>query len=232
MKGFFKSSIGKKLIMSITGLFLITFLLVHLGLNLLILVDVILSNDGKESLYNIAANFMEVNPLMKIMQPVLGIGFVVHIFLGVVMEVKNFLARGKKRYTKLNQKKSSKWVSRNMIWLGGFIFIFLVIHIINFFWKLKFGGAGHISGSPDIHDTFELVTSHFRLWWFDIIYILGGVFLGLHLRHAFWSAFQTLGLSNDLWKKRLGVVGDLFAIIVAGGFIIIPLYFLIFEVLL
>ena len=231
MKGFFRSSIGKKLIMSISGLFLISFLLVHLGLNILILVDVILGNGSKESIFNTAANFMGTNPIMKVMEPMLAIGFVVHIFYGVLLEVQNFIARGKKRYTKLNPKKSSKWVSRNMIWLGGLILVFLIIHIINFFWRLKFGEVSHISGT-EIHDTYTLVTGLFGLWWFDIIYITGAIFLGLHLHHAFWSAFQTIGLSNDLWRKRLSVIGDIYAVIVAGGFVIIPLYFLIFEILL
>ena len=229
MKGFFKSSIGKKLIMSISGLFLISFLLVHLGLNLLILVDVMLNNDGK--IYNEAAHFMGTNPIMKVMEPMLAIGFVIHIFYGVLLEVQNFIARGSNRYKKINQKNSSTWASRNMIWLGGFIFVFLIIHVINFFWKLKFGEAPHVAGT-EMHDTYELVTSFFALWWYDVIYIIGSIFLGLHLRHAFWSAFQTIGLSNDLWRKRLNVIGTLYAIIVAGGFVLIPLYFLVFEILL
>jgi len=223
MKGFFKSSIGKKLIMSISGLFLITFLLVHLTLNLMLLFD------SSGDLFNIAAHFMGTNPLMKIMEPMLVVGFFVHIIYGVIIELQNRSARGASKYAKFDQSKSSKWVSRNMIWLGIAIFAFLGLHVANFFLKIKLGDIGHVDiDGVEMHDTYTLVTSLFATWWYDAIYVIGAISLGLHLYHGFWSAFQTIGLSNDLWRKRLEFVGAAYAVVVAGGFAIIPIYFLIF----
>lgn len=225
MKGFFKSSIGKKLIMSISGLFLIVFLLVHLGLNSLLLFD------SSGELFNTAANFMGTNPLMKVMEPMLALGFVLHIFYGVVLEIQNRMARGSSKYAKFDQSKSSKWASRNMIYLGVAILAFLVIHILNFLIPIKTGcdilKEVTING-VHMHDTYTQVTNLFEFWYYDLIYVIGAIALGMHLKHAFWSAFQTIGFSNDKWRVRLNVIGTIYAVIVAGGFAIIPIYFLIF----
>ncbi len=225
MKGFLSSSIGKKLLMSLSGLFLIVFLLVHLGLNLTMLFDPV---NGK--VYNVAANFMATNPIIKVVEPILALGFLIHIIYGLIVQLNNWKARGNNKYAVVNQKESSTWASRNMIWLGIFVFAFLVVHIINFYVKIKFtGDLDETSiGGKNIHDTFTLVTSLFEIWWYDLIYIISFVALGLHLHHAFWSAFQTLGWNNKIWRRRLEVISDIYAIIIVAGFSIIPLYFLIF----
>lgn len=210
--------------MSLSGLFLIVFLLVHLGLNLTMLFDPV---DG--TVYNKAAHFMGTNPLMKVMEPVLALGFFLHILYGFIVQFNNWKARGNSKYAVVDQKESSTWASRNMIWLGVFVFAFLIVHIINYYSVLKFGEppATHIDG-VEMHDTFALVTDLFAIWWYDVIYIIGFIALGLHLHHAFWSAFQTLGLNNKIWRRRLEVIGDIYTIAVVAGFTIIPLYFLIF----
>ncbi len=222
MKGFLSSSIGKKLLMSLSGLFLIVFLLVHLGLNITMLFDPV-----EGSVYNQAAHFMSTNPLIKVIEPILAIGFIIHILYGVIVQFNNWKARGSDRYRVVNQKNSSTWASRNMIWLGVFVFAFLVVHIINFYVKLKFGEVATVEGTK-MHDTFTLVTAKFEIWWYDLIYIIGFIALGLHLHHAFWSAFQTLGWNNKIWRKRLETIGDIYTIVIVVGFTIIPLYFLIF----
>ena len=115
--------------------------------------------------------------------------------------------------------------------LGGVIFIFLVIHLANFFWKIKFGTIASISydgGETELHDVYSLVSGVFKIWWwYDVIYIVGAIFLFLHLTHGFWSAFQTIGWDNDKWIYRLKIISYIYAIIVAGGFAFIPLFFLI-----
>ncbi len=222
MSSIFSASIGKKLIMSISGLFLIVFLLVHLTINLLLLI-------GPDA-YNAGAHFMATNPAIKIMEPLLVLGFIIHIIYASVLTLQNQKARPES-YNTVNQSNSSSWPSRNMYILGGTVLVFLVIHIINFYWKIKVLG-GHDIPMVDVHgvemhDTYWLVTGLFKIWWYDIIYVIGAVFLGLHLSHAFWSAFQTLGLSNIVWKKRLNVIGKIYTFLIAIGFAIIPLYFLI-----
>lgn len=223
MSNFISSSIGKKLILSLSGLFLITFLLIHLTANLFLL--------GGSEAFNLAVHFMDTNPIIQIMQPLLAIGFFIHILYGVIIQIQNWKATPVK-YKMVNQKESSKWSARNMIWLGLFIFAFLFIHIGNYFYVMKFGEMGEFTASngEKMHDAYTLVTSLFTDGSFGMIYsaiyIIGFVALGLHLNHAFWSAFQTIGWSNDVWRKRLSVIGTLYAIVIAVGFSIIPLYFL------
>jgi succinate dehydrogenase / fumarate reductase cytochrome b subunit len=226
MSNFISSSIGKKLILSLSGLFLIMFLLVHLTANLFLL--------GGADAFNIASHFMGTNPIIQIMQPLLAVGFIVHILYGVIIQLQNWKATPVK-YNKVNQKESSKWSSRNMIWLGIFVFAFLTIHLGNYFYIIKF--APHemeevTIGGVQMENAYALVVDLFTNESFGLIYsaiyIIGFVALGLHLNHAFWSAFQTLGWSNNVWRKRLSVIGTLYAILIAVGFSIIPLYFLFF----
>ena len=222
MSKFFTSSIGQKFFMSITGLFLMMFLMVHLILN-----SLLLFGDGE--LFNQAANFMSSNPIMKVIEPVLALGFILHIFYASFITLKNQMARPQK-YKVANKTKAS-WASKNMFILGGLVFVFLVIHLANFFWKVKFGTVAAISydgGQTDLHDVYGLVTALFKgWWWYDALYILGAIFLFLHLTHGFWSAFQTIGWDNDKWICRLKTIAYIYAIIIAGGFAFIPLYFLI-----
>ncbi|MDY0199194.1 MAG: succinate dehydrogenase, partial [Tenuifilaceae bacterium] len=106
---------------------------------------------------------------------------------------------------------------------------FLVIHIINFFLKIRYGDVPFISydnGITQMHNSYELVSEFFvAYWWYNLIYIASAILLGLHLSHGFWSAFHTIGLNNIKWIKRLNVASCIYAAIVAAGFTIIPLYF-------
>jgi len=223
MSNFLSSSIGKKLFMSLTGFFLMTFLIVHLTVNLMLIFD------DTGVLFNEAAHFMASNPIIKVVEPVLAIGFLLHMIYAVVLTLSNLMARPVK-YQEVNQKDSSSWASRNMFVLGTLIFIFLVLHIMNFYWKLKVAqsvGSVMVDG-VEMHDTYTLVSGLFKAsLLYNLVYISGAVFLGLHLTHGFWSAFQTVGLSGSIWRKRLQFVGTVFAILIAVGFSIIPLYFII-----
>jgi succinate dehydrogenase / fumarate reductase cytochrome b subunit len=212
------TSIGRKFLMSITGLFLVMFIGVHLTINLLLIVD-----DSGE-LFNQGAEFMATNPLVKIMEPILGLGFVIHIVWSFFLEYQNWKARPIK-YAAKNMGASSTWASRNMLVLGLLVLAFLVMHIINFFWIIKFNPE-HIETL--LNGEYELVSSLFKgSVIYGILYIIGGILLGIHLSHGFWSAFQTLGLNNKNWLKRLQLIGKLYAIIIAVGFSIIPLYFML-----
>lgn len=227
MSHFLQSSIGKKLIMSISGIFLIAFLLVHLTVNLMLIFD------DTGNLFNMAAHFMATNPIIRIMEPVLALGFVIHIFYASYLTIYNMKARPLS-YAVSNQEKNATWSSRNMYILGTVIGTFLVIHIWNFFWKIKFSGHAlpepvEISGI-EMENTYALVAALFKDYViYDILYIVGAIALGLHLTHGFWSAFQSIGWSNDIWRKRLEFAGTLFAYIFVIGFSAIPLYFLLFS---
>ncbi len=219
MAGFLNSSIGKKFLMSLSGLFLILFVGLHATLNSLLLI-------GPDT-YNIAANFMATNIFVRIMEPILAAGFILHIIYGFILEISNYYKRGPVRYKMTVRSHQSTWSSRNMIWLGIIILVFLSVHIANFYWNIKFGTVPEtVVNGVKMHDTYKLVTSFFQNnLWVDLLYVLGAIALGFHLHHAFWSGFQTLGWSNDEWRKIWNTIGDLYAILVTVAFGIIPIYF-------
>lgn len=224
MSKFLSASIGRKFLMSVTGLFLMLFIAVHLTINLLLIFD-----DSGE-LFNKGAHFMATNPAVKIMEPILGLGFLIHIIWSFIISYQNWRARPVK-YQKQDLSNASSWSSRNMLILGALVLVFLVVHLINFYWVIKFAPETMQTatvGGIQMEDTYTLVASLFKSSiLYDAIYVLGGILLGLHLTHGFWSAFQTLGLNNKIWQSRLQWVARVYAIVVAVGFSIIPLYFLI-----
>lgn len=224
MSNFLTASIGRKFIMSISGLFLIMFICVHLGINLLLVFD-----DSGE-LFNLGANFMATNPMIKVMEPVLALGFIIHILWSFVISYQNYKARPV-GYAKSNAAYSSSWASRNMLVLGALVLVFLVLHIMNFFYVIKFDPHSMSVATVDgveMHDSYTLVAGLFKTnVVYCLVYVVGAILLGFHLTHGFWSAFHTIGFSNNNWLPRLQFVGKIFAILVAIGFSVIPLYFLI-----
>ena len=223
MSKFLTASIGRKFLMSVSGIFLMLFLAVHLTVNLLLIFD-----DTGE-LFNMAAHFMVTNPIIRIVEPLLGLGFIIHIIWSFILEFQYWKARPVK-YNKKDASASTTWISRNMIVLGLMVLVFLVIHIIDFYYVLRFTDQVNevtIDGEH-MEDTYTLVASLFKTnILYDIIYIVGSVLLGMHIAHGFWSSFHTLGLSNKNWMKRWQFICKIYAVIIAVGFSIIPLYFLI-----
>lgn len=222
MANILSSTIGKKVIMSLSGLFLITFLLVHMSVNLTLLA-------GPDQ-YNAAAHFMATNPFIKIMEPMLAIGFFVHIFYALVLTLRNMKSRPV-AYKVKNDAHSSSWSSRNMLVLGAFLMLFLIIHMANFWVKMKLTGddllANVVVDGVEMHNSYALVSNLFQCWWYDLLYIVSFFLLGFHLTHGFWSAFHTIGLNNQIWFKRLKTVGTIYTVIIVAGFTIVPLYFLL-----
>lgn len=225
MSKFIYASIGRKFLMSVTGIFLLLFMLVHLTINLMLIFD------DSGALYNEAAHFMVSNPVIKVMEPILALGFLIHIIWSLFISWENWRARPVK-YKKKDLSVASTWSSRNMLILGGLIFVFLVVHLANFYWKIKFTGdllldQGIDPGSK-VRNTYLLVSTLFKTsWFYSLLYMAGGILLGLHVTHGFWSAFQTIGFNNQIWLRRLQVGAWVYAAIVAVGFSIIPLYFMI-----
>ncbi|MBS3806029.1 MAG: succinate dehydrogenase cytochrome b subunit [Bacteroidales bacterium] len=220
MSHFFTSPVGKKFIMSITGIFLMLFLIVHLSVNSLLMV-------GSDA-FNSAAHFMVTNPFIRILEPILALGFIIHIIYSAYLTLQNQRYRPV-RYKKVDRWGSTTWPSRNMFILGVLILIFLVIHLSNFYWKVRFGHLDTVMvEGTEMENLYGLVSGLFiNWWWYDVIYILGALFLGLHLSHGFWAAFQSLGWDNDLWRIRLKRIAYVFAVIMGVGFASIPVYFLI-----
>ncbi|MEX0986228.1 MAG: succinate dehydrogenase cytochrome b subunit [Bacteroidales bacterium] len=214
MTRIFTSSIGKKLIMSLAGIFLITFLLVHLGINLL----VILNDDPM--VFNKAAHFMGTNIIIKVFEVVLFGGFLLHIIYALIIQVQNWLARPK-RYQKATKTETSAF-SRWMIHTAVIILIFLVIHLTDFYFKAKFS-HGAVDIVAGVHDLASLIINKFQIPGFVIFYIVSFILLGFHLLHGFQSAFKTLGINNKRYTPFIQVISIIYTVIVVSGFSAIPL---------
>ena len=212
------SSITKKLIMSISGLFLIVFLLLHMTINLFSVIDTLKGTYGaEEGLFQAGCDFMAL-PIVTVMVPVLALGFFVHIVYAAILTAGNIQARGGlKRYEGGSKGKAESWASKNMFLLG-IIVLGLVAFHLNHFWaemQLKEFMGEHAE------NPYLLLNETFKNWWVVVLYIVWFVALGLHLCHGFWSAFQTIGLSNQIWEKRLYCIGYVFVAIIVLGFSVV-----------
>jgi succinate dehydrogenase / fumarate reductase cytochrome b subunit len=221
MSNIFSSSVGKKLIMSLAGLFLISFLIVHLIINLLIFKE-------SQEAFNKAAHFMGTNPIVKVMEIVLFGGFLLHMFYGVVVSLQNWMARP--IGYKISNSSQTSFFSKYMLHTAVILSIFLVLHLFDFYVKAKFiGDVQQVSYDGEIyHDLGTLVIARFKIWWVDLVYVIALLGLGFHLHHGFQSAFQTLGLNHPVYTPMIKSLGLIYTILVTLGFICIPLlvYFL------
>jgi succinate dehydrogenase / fumarate reductase, cytochrome b subunit len=213
------SSITKKIVMGLAGLFLALFLCVHLVINLMLL-----RNDGGE-VFTAMATFMSTNIIIKIFEVVLFGGFLIHIIFGLVVTLKNWASRPV-RYYKSNSSETS-FFSKYMIYTGALIFFFLLLHFFNFYF-VKLGLADAPAG-VDEHDFYSMAILLFQNKLYSIVYIVFFIFLGLHLNHSIQSGFQTLGLNHDKYTPFIKGLSAVYAIIIAVGFITIPLYFMFFK---
>lgn len=206
---FFTSSIGNKVLMSFTGLFLCLFLIVHLAGNLQLLID-----DGGES-FNAYVLVMESNLLIKVIAYALYLAIIAHTIKGILIYIQNRKARGNVRYA-VKSGRGSTWASRNMVWLGSLVFVFIAIHMAQFWYKFKFT---HLEESA----FYNVVDLGFEQAWIVIFYVLGQIVLAWHLVHGFQSAFQTIGWRHGKYTKVIQNIGYGFAILVPLLFAIIPI---------
>ncbi len=223
MSNIFSSSIGKKLMMSLMGLFLIMFLLVHLGINLTLIFC-----DSLEP-FNKAAHFMGTNPVIKVFEIVLFGGFLLHIIYGVIISIKNKISRPI-GYQVTNNSQSS-FFSKYMIHTAAVIGVFLVLHLFDFYIKAKFiGDVSEVmyDGKP-YHDLGTLVMERFHMGWVVIFYVIALLFLGFHLHHGFQSAFQTIGLNHPVYSPIIKSIGVIYSVVVALGFMAIPIVVYFFK---
>lgn len=212
------SSVAKKIWMSLMGLFLFVFMLVHLSINL----TLITSSDF--TLFNELAHFMGTNPVIQIFQWVLFAGFIIHIILGITLQIQNWIARPNSYKVKASSEKS--FFSKYMIHTAVVIFVFLIIHFINFFLVAK-GVIGDIKeinvNGVMMEDMGGLVYSLFTIPGYVAFYVVALLFLGFHLDHGIQSAFQSLGLNHPKYTPFIKAIGRLFAIVITLGYVLIPL---------
>lgn len=210
-ENFSTSSIGKKVIVGLTGLFLISFLVVHVGIN-----STILLNDNGET-FNTAAHFMSHNWIIRVMEIGLFAGLIAHIVLTLKLHFEN-KAKRPVAYAVYDGKANSKWYSRSMATLGTLLLIFFVLHLGQFWAPTK---VAVYSGSKE--DSYEMVVKVLSNPIFAVVYILAFISLGYHLLHGFPSAFQTLGLNHKKYTPIIKAVGTAFSIVVPALFAVIAL---------
>lgn len=197
------SSISKKFVMALAGVFLLLFLPVHLIINLMLLKP----DPGP---FNRAAHFMATFPLIRIIEVVLIGAILIHIISGIYLQIVNWLSRPV-GYVSGSRSRTS-FFSRFMIWTGASILIFLVLHFTNFY----FIKLGLVPGDPE--NFYAIAHTLFKIPAYNIIYLVCFTLLGLHLYHAFSSAFQTLGLNHRIWTPVVNIIAVIYSIVIPLGF--------------
>ena len=208
------SSISMKFVMALAGIFLLLFLPVHMTINLMLL-----KSDPEP--FNRAAHFMATFPLIKIIEIVLIAAILIHITYGIIIQIHNWIARPV-GYTS-GSKAETSFFSRFMIWTGAAVFTFLVLHFFNFY----FIRLGIVQGDPE--DFYKVAHDLFHIPAYNYIYLACFALLGLHLFHALYSAFQTLGLNHRIWTPVVRVFALIYSIILPAGFAFISINLWLFR---
>jgi len=214
MNNVFFSSVSKKFVMALAGLFLLLFLPLHLVINLMLL-----KSDPEP--FNKAAHFMASFPLIKIVEIVLIAAILIHVSWGIFLQIRNWLSRPI-GYAGGNKSETS-FFSRFMIWTGASVLTFLVLHFFNFY----FIRLGLVQGNPE--NFYSVAHDLFKIPAYNYIYLACFALLGLHLFHAFSSAFQTLGLNHRIWTPVVNVLAWIYAILLPAGFAYISITLWLFR---
>ncbi len=224
-KQMFTSSIGKKLVMSLTGIFLITFLVIHVGLN-----ACIWANDNGE-LFNVSAHFMGTTILVRIMEVGLFAGIIIHLIQGYVLSYE-YQKKRSVGYAVKYGERGSRWYSRSMGLLGTLLLLFLIMHVYHFWVPSRFGGIANVTPLQEVkyedsikeyHNLYAEMLNVFQNPLIVILYVLGCISLAYHLMHGFESSFRTIGVHNNRYLKMLRYTGRGFAIIISIAFAMMPI---------
>lgn len=218
------SSIGKKLIMSISGLFLVLFLLFHLSMN----VAAVFSGEA----YNMVCSLLGSNWYAVAATLVLATGVVIHFVYAIILTLQNRKARGNDRYAINARPKGVEWASQNMFVLGLIVILFMLLHFSQFWYKMMFAelighhevALGSAMVSPQ--DGAAFINYYFQgNAVITILYLIWYVALWFHLTHGFWSAIQTIGWNNTIWMNRWECISKIVATVICGLFAIITIIF-------
>jgi succinate dehydrogenase / fumarate reductase cytochrome b subunit len=222
----FSGSIGKKIIMALTGLFLCSFLVIHLIGNLQLL-----THDSGMS-FNHYAKFMTGNPLIKTVSYLLYTSIIVHSLYALLLTMQNRKARPV-GYAYSNPQANSEWNSRNMGILGTITLIFIVIHMKDFWWQYHNGDLPlfTLEDGSIVKDLFKIVIAAFSEIWYVVLYVVCMVALAYHLHHGFKSSFQTFGLNHKKYTPFIRQFGLWFSILIPAAFAAIPLFIYYEQVL-
>ena len=218
------SSLGRKVVMSVTGLFLLLFVTFHVLMNAVALI----SPRG----YNLVCEFLGANWYALIATVILAAGFVFHIIYAFWLTLQNRKARGNDRYAVTTRPKSVEWASQNMLVLGIVVVAFLIVHLVQFWAKMQLVEVMHQVGCETeaaavvyAADGMHHIANAFSQIWTLPVYVIGLIALWVHMTHGFWSAFQSIGVSNNKWIPRFKTLGNWWSTIVVALFIIQAIVF-------
>jgi succinate dehydrogenase / fumarate reductase cytochrome b subunit len=212
-QGLLATSIARKVLMALTGLFLTLFLVVHLAGNLQLIPGL-----GTKEGFNEYAIFMTTFPLIKITSYGLYATILGHALLGLVLTLQNRKARPE-QYAYSKPSRNSNWASRNMGLLGTVIFVFIVLHMRSFWFEYHWGELPlDANGNRDLH---AITVAAFHQWWYALIYVVAMAALAFHLLHGFQSAFQSLGWNHPKYTPIVKNTGAVLSIALCAGFALI-----------
>ena len=213
------SSLGRKVIMSLTGLFLSSFLIVHMAGNLQLF-----KGDGGRA-FNEYTYFMTHNPLIMTVSYLLYTSILVHALMAFVLTRHNQSSRPVK-YAYSKPEANSAWSSRNMGILGTILLLFIIIHMRTFWYEMHFGSVPMAEyDGKQYKDLYKVVQVAFAEWWYVLLYVICMVAIGFHLAHGFQSGFQPLGIRHKKYSPVIELVGRyFFAIIIPALFAAMPIY--------
>ena len=215
------SSIGRKVVMSVTGGALILFLTFHMAMNCVALI----SGDA----YNAVCEFLGANWYALVGTVGLAILVVLHFIYAFILTIQNMRARGSQKYAVTERPKSVEWASQNMLVLGIIVALGLCLHLFNFWSKMQLQeivhGTNFVPGQESAADGAALIKYTFSQWYYVVLYIIWLAALWFHLSHGFWSALQTLGWNGKTWQNRWQVIGNIYVTLVILGFVAVVLMF-------
>uniref|UniRef100_UPI0040562FFF succinate dehydrogenase cytochrome b subunit n=1 Tax=Alistipes sp. TaxID=1872444 RepID=UPI0040562FFF len=216
------SSVGKKLVMSISGCFLVLFILFHMSMNLTML----FSWQG----YNAICKFLGANWYALAGTALLAAGVLVHFVYAFILTIDNYRARGKQRYAVTVQEKGVAWSSKNMLVLGVIVILGLGLHLVHFWSKMQLveimGMHNSVVADYNVAPTngAALMMITFSKWYNVVLYLVWFAALWFHLTHGVWSMFQTVGFANDTWYPRLKCIANVVATLIFLGFAVVAVY--------
>ena len=219
-----KSSLGRKLVMAVTGCFLVLFLLFHMAMNCAALFSA--------EAYNMICAFLGANWYALVATVVLAGGVVVHFAYALLLTMQNRKARGNVRYAMTVKEKGVDWASKNMLVIGFIVLAGLGLHLANFWSKMQLTeimGAHENSLGLSPTDGAALIAFTFSKWYYAALYIVWLAGLWFHLTHGVWSMFQTAGWANDTWYPRLKCLSNVVSTLICGGFALVVVFFFLKE---
>ena len=211
------SSIGRKVVMSVTGIALILFLTFHCCMNIVALFS------GKA--YNMICEFLGANWYALVATLGLAALAVIHIVFAFILTAQNRTARGSERYAVTDKPAKVEWASQNMLVLGIIIVLGLLLHLFNFWYNMMFAELAGFTNGHLPSDGFAFIIDTFGNPVFAVLYIIWLAAIWFHLTHGFWSAMQTLGISGKIWFNRWRVIGGIYVTLLMLGFLVVVLAF-------